>query len=120
MAMLSGHWMLRGYGMWAVEVKESGVLAGYVGPFYPESWPDQEIGWTIAKPMWGHGYATEAAQAALTYARDTLKWPRVIHLIDPENVKSIAVAKRLGSQQDGEWVRNDKPLHIYAQSLNAK
>jgi RimJ/RimL family protein N-acetyltransferase len=117
MTNLMGHWMLRGFGMWAVEEKASGRLAGYVGPYYPETWPDKEIGWTIARELWGKGYASEAARAALAYARDTLKWPRVIHVIDPANLRSVAVAERLGSKRVGAWERYGKPLHLYGQDL---
>lgn len=117
MTNLMGHWMLRGFGMWAVEEKVSGAFVGYVGPYYPETWPDKEIGWTISRAFWGKGYASEAARAALSYARDTLKWPRVIHVIHPDNLRSIAVAERLASRRVGEWERGGKLLHLYGQDL---
>ena len=119
MTNLMGHWLLRGYGMWAVEEKASASPIGYVGPYYPETWPGQEIGWTIAKPCWGKGFATEAALASLTYVRDVLRWPYVIHLIDPQNTRSAVVAERIGSRRDGEWIRNGRPLQIYGQRLSA-
>ncbi len=119
MTNLMGHWALRGYGMWAIEEKASGLFAGYVGPYFPETWPDKEIGWTIAKDFWGRGFATEAARMALEYARDTLKWPKVIHVIDPENWRSIAVAERIGSKRVGEWMRGGKQLHLYGQELRS-
>ena len=50
----------------------------------------------------GRGYATEAATAALDFAFETLGWDRVIHVIDPRNVASQAVARRLGSALIGE------------------
>jgi RimJ/RimL family protein N-acetyltransferase len=112
-----GHWELRGYGFWAAEEKSSGRLIGYVGPYYPEGWPGQEIGWTIARDCWGQGYATEAARAGLDYARDVLRWPRVIHVIHPLNARSIAVAERIGSRRSGTWMREGKELLIYAQDL---
>jgi RimJ/RimL family protein N-acetyltransferase len=55
-----------------------------------------EVGWRLARPAWGHGYATEAAEAALTAAFTTLELPRVISLIDAANMRSEAVARRLG------------------------
>src|SRR5580692_11139014 len=85
MAMLIGHWELRGFGMWAVEEKATGEFVGRVGLHYPEGWPGAEIGWALARRMWGRGYAHEAARAALGVAFDSLAWTRAISLIAPEN-----------------------------------
>src|SRR3954464_2346785 len=60
MAYGLGHWTLRGFGMWAVVEKASGRFIGRIGPNYPEGWPDTEIGWSLARPAWGKGYASEA------------------------------------------------------------
>ena len=49
MAMVLGHWQLRGYGMWAVEEKESGEMVGRVGCWRPEGWPGLEVGWTLRR-----------------------------------------------------------------------
>jgi RimJ/RimL family protein N-acetyltransferase len=116
---MTGHWVLRGYGMWAVEEKSSRTLVGFVGPHFPADWPAQEIGWAIAKTHWGKGYATEAARAAMAYAAQTLKWRHVIHVINPENVRSAAVALKLGSKPEGTWQREGKELTLYGQDLPA-
>jgi RimJ/RimL family protein N-acetyltransferase len=84
-ASFLGHWMLRGYGMWAVEKNDSRELVGRVGFINPEGWPGFELGWILGRPHWGHGYAIEAASAALDYARETLKRDRVLSLIRPGN-----------------------------------
>jgi RimJ/RimL family protein N-acetyltransferase len=102
MAMMAGHWTLRGYGMWALEERATGALVGRVGLYYPEGWPGQEVGWMLAREHWGKGYAFEAGRAALAHAFDTLQWPGVISLIDPENRRSIALAGRLGERLTGE------------------
>jgi RimJ/RimL family protein N-acetyltransferase len=91
-----GHWALRGYGSWSIERKSDGVLLGRAGMINPEGWPGLEIGWTLGKPHWGNGYATEAAAAAMRYAFLTQSLDRLTSNIDPENVASQAVAKRLG------------------------
>lgn len=91
-----GHWQLRGYGSWAVERKSDGAMIGRVGMINPEGWPGLEIGWTLGKPYWGKGYATEAASAAMRYAFLTQTVDRLISNIDPENAPSQAVAERLG------------------------
>jgi RimJ/RimL family protein N-acetyltransferase len=91
-----GHWHLRGYGAWAVERKADGAFIGRVGMLKPEGWPGLEIGWTLGRPYWGHGYATEAARAAMNYAFLTQPVDRIISVIDPDNTPSQAVARRLG------------------------
>ncbi|HEX8118640.1 MAG TPA: GNAT family N-acetyltransferase, partial [Pyrinomonadaceae bacterium] len=103
MAMILGHWQLRGYGMWAVEEKESAEMVGRVGCWNPEGWPGLEVGWTLRRRFWGRGYATEAARASVEYAFDELNRTRVISLIAPENLNSIRVAERLGEKPVGEW-----------------
>ncbi len=60
LAGIIGHWVLRGYGFWAVEEKASGRYAGRVGLWNPEPWPEPEIGWTLMDGFEGQGYATEA------------------------------------------------------------
>ncbi|SDX56698.1 Protein N-acetyltransferase, RimJ/RimL family [Ruegeria halocynthiae] len=99
-AMLLGHWSLRGYGFWGVEEKGTGTYVGHVGLWYPHGWPEPEIGWTLMNHATGKGYATEAALSARTYAYDVLDWETAISLIDPDNLGSKAVAKRLGAQFD--------------------
>jgi len=96
LASLAGHWVLRGYGKWAVERKSDGALLGRVGMINPEGWPGIEIGWTLGRQYWGRGYATEAAEAALRYAFLTQPVDRLISCIDANNVASQSVAKRIG------------------------
>jgi RimJ/RimL family protein N-acetyltransferase len=103
MAMVLGHWHLRGYGFWAVEERAGGELVGRVGCWRPEGWPGLEVGWTLGRAHWGRGYATEAARASLEHAFKTLDEAHVISLIDPNNTSSIRVAERIGERPEGEW-----------------
>jgi RimJ/RimL family protein N-acetyltransferase len=91
-----GHWTLRGYGLWAVVRSSDNALVGRVGMLNPEGWPGLEIAWTLGKPYWGKGYASEAATAAMGYAFLTQPVDRLISCIDPENKASQAVAERIG------------------------
>jgi RimJ/RimL family protein N-acetyltransferase len=101
MAMILGHWQLRGYGLWAVEERASGELIGRIGFFNPEGWPGFELGWVLRRQSWGRGYATEGARRALAHAFGEMGRERVISLIYPANTPSIRVAERLGeSLQD--------------------
>ena len=96
LAMLAGHWTLKGFGHWAVEVKETGRFIGRVGLWFPEGWPEFEVGWVIDRRAWGHGYAAEAARVALQHAFGTMGLTHVISLIVPQNQRSIRVAEKLG------------------------
>ncbi|HSD69084.1 MAG TPA: GNAT family N-acetyltransferase [Woeseiaceae bacterium] len=106
MAMVLGHWQLRGYGFFSVEDKATGEWLGRVGPWNPEGWPAPEVGWAIRREYWGKGYATEAGRAAIEYASRVLGWKEVIHVILPGNERSIAVAEKLGSR----FLRKEKSL----------
>jgi RimJ/RimL family protein N-acetyltransferase len=102
LAFFMGHWQLRGFGLWALEEKASGRFIGRAGLLQPEGWPGFEVGWTLARPSWGKGYATEAAREALRYAFDELDRDHVISIIRPDNLPSIRVAERLGERLEGE------------------
>lgn len=97
MCTMAGSWVVRGFGMFSVIEKEGGRWVGRLGPWQPEGWPGTEVGWGVAREFWGRGYATEGATAAIDWAFDHLGWTEVIHCIDPGNVNSQAVARRLGS-----------------------
>lgn len=113
MAMLVGHWQLRGYGPWAVEERRTGRLLGRIGFFNPEGWPGFELGWTLDRSVWGRGFATEGAKAALKYAFDELKADKVISLIQPPNEASIKVALRIGENLEGRTEVLGKEVLIY-------
>jgi RimJ/RimL family protein N-acetyltransferase len=102
-AILSGHWVLHGFGMFVVEEKSSGRFAGRVGPWFPPGWPGFEVGWGIANGFRGKGYAVEAARAAIDWSFATFELDRIIHCIDRENTASQAVARRLGAEKHGEF-----------------
>lgn len=95
-ALILGHWQLRGFGLWAVEERASGVLVGRLGFFQPEGWPGFELGWMLQRAAWGRGYATEGAARALAHAFTAMGREHVISLIRPANAASIRVAERLG------------------------
>lgn len=95
---MCGCWHMTGIAMFSVIEKSSGKWIGRLGPWYPEGWPDKEVGWGIMREHWGKGYASEGAAAAMDYAFDVLGWAQVIHVIAEDNVASQGVAKKLGSR----------------------
>jgi len=101
MAALAGSWVLKGFSMFSVIEKSTGRWIGRLGPWNPEGWPAPEIGWTLVRAAWGKGYASEGAKAAMDWAFEHLGWEDVIHCIHPDNVNSIALAKRMGSTYRG-------------------
>ena len=113
LAFLLGHWQLGGSGMWAMEQRGTGEFVGMVGFADPDGWPGFELGWTLVRRFWGHGYATEGAQAALAYAFTALNKSHVISLIHPENLASIRVAERLGECLEGRTGVKEQERLLY-------
>lgn len=96
---MPGAWQLQGFGMFSVIEKASGRWLGQLGPWRPDGWPGNEVGWSFHPDAWGQGHATEAGIAAMDYAFGTLGWHDVIHCIDPDNAPSQKLASRLGSRK---------------------
>jgi RimJ/RimL family protein N-acetyltransferase len=97
MAMFIGHWVLRGYGLWAVEERATGRFIGRIGCLEPEGFPAFEIAYTLTRSAWGKGYAREGAAAALRYAREELQRTQIASIIRPDNLASSRVARSLGA-----------------------
>lgn len=108
-----GHWALRGYGFWSVDRKDTGQMIGRVGMHLHDSWPEPELGWVIFDGHEGQGYAHEAALAARSYAARHFGLGPVISLIDPENTRSVALAKRLGAAVERRITFFDHPCDVY-------
>ena len=91
-----------GFSLWAVEDRETGRLLGEVGLQPLEgTGPEIEIGWAFAPAAWGQGYATEAARAWIEHAFTTFDLDEIIAVIQPENLPSHQVARRLGMRPAG-------------------
>lgn len=95
-----GHWQLRGFGRWLVADRTTHEPLGIVGLYHPDDWPEPEIAWSLFDAGLGRGVAYEAALAARHYAYTTLGWTTAASLIDPDNARSIALAKRLGATHE--------------------
>ncbi len=108
-----GHWAIRGYGQWAIEERASGQFIGRAGIINPVDWPGPEVGYLLGKAWWGHGYATEAARAAMDWGFEQVGFSELISLIFPENVRSIAVATRLGESLRGDTVLWGNAVRVY-------
>jgi RimJ/RimL family protein N-acetyltransferase len=96
-----------GFGMWALEIASTGQFIGFTGlNLLPEGMPGgggTEVGWRLARPAWHHGYATEAARAALDVAFGILQMAEVYSIAAVLNEPSLAVMRRLGFTEFAHW-----------------
>ena len=90
----------RGFGRWAIEVPGIAGFIGFVGLSVPNFQaaftPCVEIGWRLAYDHWGHGYATEAARAALDFGFGELALHEIVSFTVPANLRSRGVMERIG------------------------
>lgn len=93
-----------GFGLWAVEVLESGEFIGFAGlavpAFEAHFTPAVEVGWRLGRSAWGHGYATEAGRAALGFGFEEAGLAEVVSLTTVGNLRSRAVMERLRMTRD--------------------
>lgn len=98
------HWRREGWGLWAVEIAARRCFAGFVGlsrvAFAAHFTPAVEVGWRLARPQWGQGYATEAATAAVNYGFETLGLTEIVSFTSVGNLRSRRVMERLGMRRD--------------------
>lgn len=93
-----------GYGIWAVERRRDGAFLGAVGldptendiPFHPAV----EAAWRLARRGWGHGYATEAARAAIDDGFTRCGLSEIVAITARTNLRSRAVMERVGMSRD--------------------
>jgi ribosomal-protein-alanine N-acetyltransferase len=99
-ARVEAHFVEHGYGPWAVEIPGETEFAGFVGLMHPafdaHFTPCMEVGWRLARPFWGRGFATEAARAAVAFGFGTLGADEIVAMTVPANRPSRAVMERLG------------------------
>jgi len=97
---IMSHHQIHRFGVWAVEEKITETFIGFIGlnvpSFHAHFTPTVEVGWRLARPFWGKGYATEGAREAIRYGFEVIKLPEIVSFTAQVNVSSIAVMKRLG------------------------
>ncbi|MBB4931914.1 RimJ/RimL family protein N-acetyltransferase [Lipingzhangella halophila] len=93
-----------GYGFWALETLDTGEFIGFTGlqdvPFEAHFTPAVEVGWRLARHAWGHGYATEAARAAVRHGFAAAGVEEIVSFTTEANTRSWAVMERLGMRRD--------------------
>lgn len=103
---IQAHFEKHGFGLWAVEVPGVSAFIGFVGlaipTFHAHFMPCVEIGWRLAYPHWGKGYATEAARAVLDYGFQKLKLKEIVSFTALTNLRSQRVMQRIGMRHSPE------------------
>lgn len=93
-----------GFGLWALEVRGRGEFIGFTGlaiqTFDAPFNPSVEVGWRLARPAWGKGYAIEAARAAVADGFDRIGLDEIVSMTAVVNERSQAVMRRLGMTRD--------------------
>jgi RimJ/RimL family protein N-acetyltransferase len=112
------HWKQHGFGPWTLIERESGLVVGRGGLQWTglEERKVVELPWAIASQHWNRGFATEAAEAALGWARE-LGLPEAVALITPDNDPSRRVAEKIGMRQEGQTVHGGLPHLVYRRLL---
>ena len=114
-----GQWAWLGYGYWAVERKDDGRMLGQIGfaDFKRDMAPNveglPEMGWAFHLDEAGHGYASEAAAAALAWIDAELAPSEVVAIIDEKNLASIRVAAKAGFAQKETARYKGEPILLF-------
>lgn len=110
-----------GFGLMAVEVRDTSELIGFCGlsipTFLPEILPAVEIGWRLAPEAWGKGYATEAARSTMTRGFDDLKLERIVSICHIKNAASENIMKKLGMHFDRETITASSKVDVRVYAL---
>ncbi len=97
------HWS-KGFGMWLITLSGDATVVGGAGICHPDDWPSHELTWWLMPDQRGHGYATEANRAVISFAYDNLGWPMLETHFRDENTAARKLATRLG----GAKIRRDQ------------
>lgn len=112
-AMMIGHWHMRGYGPWIITRRSDGAIIGRAGLWHADGGPGVELGWMIRRDAWGQGFATEAARAALDWAWEHVHTDRIVSVINTDNRQSIRIAEKLGQNLERREQVNGSEVCTY-------
>ena len=112
----AGHWVVMGFGFWAIEVKATGEFIGAVGyldgkrTIEPPLGDAPEMGWVLDPAVHGLGYAREAAEAALAWAKNYFGPVRMVCIIHPDNEASLRLADKIGYREYARSTYHNDPI----------
>lgn len=113
LASMIGHWHLRGYGPYALEIKSNKKVIGTAGFWFPNDWPELEIKWALSRQYWGMGYASEAARAVQKAAQKCFPHKPLISFIHSQNAASINLALAVNAVLEKHVDFRGGKWHIY-------
>lgn len=93
---MAGSWAMTGFAMFSIVERSTGRWVGRAGPWKPEGWPGNEVGWGIVRDAWGRGYATEACHRLLRFAFEETPLTEVVATFDDANAASRRVLEKVG------------------------
>lgn len=85
-----------GFGLYLVELKEPRTPIGICGILKRDTLPEPDIGFAFLPAYWSQGYGLESATAVKDYARETIRLPRLLAIVNPANQGSIRLLEKLG------------------------
>lgn len=89
-----------GFGLYLVELKDSGAPVGLCGFVRRDTLPDADIGFSLLPQFEKKGYGFESAAAVLAYGRDVLNFKRVLAITTPDNESSGRLLEKIGFKFD--------------------
>ncbi len=99
---LTASWILRGAGLWTVELQDDKSVVGFVLLGHETGDPEPELSFFFTAEGEGKGYAFETATSARNNAFNALSWDALVSYIEPGNTRAIALAERLGAFHDAK------------------
>jgi ribosomal-protein-alanine N-acetyltransferase len=108
------HQERHGYGFWAVVEKATARLIGTCGLKHLEDGVPVEVGYHLARPVWGRGFATEAAAACLRYGFEQLHFDRILAVVAPANFASVRVIEKIGMTFERMGYHYGREVRVYA------
>ncbi len=106
-AAMVGQWTLRGHGMFAATLRDTGETVCMAGAFHPAHFTEPEMSWLVTSPAHeGKGIAREACKAVIAHYFNDLGWSTFVSFVHADNAPSYGLAKRLGAELDPETPAN--------------
>ncbi len=90
-----------GFGLYLVELKQTGEPIGICGLIKREALEDVDIGFAFLPRYWRNGYAFEAASAVMSYAKEAAGLSRIVAILSRDNLPSLRLLERLGFRFEG-------------------
>lgn len=107
-------WKQDGFGDWAVQDRANNKFIGFVGLHHITGMAEVNLGYLLARSVWGRGYATEACLAALNFGFNSAGLKRIVGVTHPENHASVRVLEKIGMRFWKRITRDDLPRVVYS------